>query len=198
MAVVGDRVQVPSRKVGEAPHDGVVTGVTGSLLRVRWSTGEVSTVVPSMGSLTIVEKQSGSGSRRRPTRGASAAKGQVGTQAAPRRVAASKQAKKAAKESGRAGRGRRPPKRLPRSSPRSQRRPASFHGEEAPDFDGVSACRVSRTPRGAGPGAEIKLADYGWGNRHLHVRDLRVARRRNRVARERKERERKERLHPVA
>ena len=46
--------------------------------------------------------------------------------------------------------------------------------------------------------AEIKLADYGWGNRHLHVRDLRVARRRNRVVRERKEQERKERLHPVA
>jgi hypothetical protein len=46
--------------------------------------------------------------------------------------------------------------------------------------------------------AEIKLADYGWGNRHLHVRDLRVARRRNRVVRERKERESKEHLHPVA
>jgi hypothetical protein len=47
-------------------------------------------------------------------------------------------------------------------------------------------------------GAEIKLRDYGWGNRHLHVRDLRVARRRNRVVRERKERESKEHLHPVA
>jgi hypothetical protein len=46
--------------------------------------------------------------------------------------------------------------------------------------------------------AEIKLTDYGWGNRHLHVRDLRVARRKNRVVQERKERERKERLHPVA
>jgi hypothetical protein len=28
-------VQVPSRKVGEASRDGVVTGVSGSLLRVR-------------------------------------------------------------------------------------------------------------------------------------------------------------------
>ena len=46
--------------------------------------------------------------------------------------------------------------------------------------------------------AEIKLADYGWGDRHLHVRDLRVARRKNRVVRERKERETKEHLHPVA
>ena len=59
MAVVGDRVEISSRKVGEAPRDGVVTGVTGSLLRVRWSTGEESTVVPSMGSLTVVGKQSG-------------------------------------------------------------------------------------------------------------------------------------------
>ncbi len=104
MAVVGDRVQILSKKVGEAPRDGVVTGVTGSLLRVRWSTGEESTVVPSMGSLTIVGKQSGSGARRRQTRSASAAQGRVGTQAAPRRVAASKQVKKAAKKSGQATR----------------------------------------------------------------------------------------------
>ncbi|MGO9334622.1 MAG: DUF1918 domain-containing protein [Acidimicrobiales bacterium] len=69
MAVVGDRVQVSSRKVGEAPRDGVVTGVTGSLLRVRWSTGEESTVVPSMGSLAVVAKQSGRGGRKRQTTG---------------------------------------------------------------------------------------------------------------------------------
>ena len=77
MAVVGDRVQVPSRKVGEAPRDGVVTGVTGSLLRVRWSTGEESTVVPSMGSLAVVGKQSGSSGRKRQTKSASAAKRRV-------------------------------------------------------------------------------------------------------------------------
>jgi hypothetical protein len=73
MAVVGDRVQISSRKVGEAPRDGVVTGVTGSLLRVRWSTGEESTVVPSMGSLAVVGKQWGGGGRRRHTTSASAA-----------------------------------------------------------------------------------------------------------------------------
>ncbi len=80
MAVVGDRVQVPSRKVAEAPRDGVVTGVTGSLLRVRSSTEEESTVVPSLGSLAVVGKQSGSAGRRRQTRqtrSASAAKGPV-------------------------------------------------------------------------------------------------------------------------
>jgi hypothetical protein len=80
MAVVGDRVQISSRKVGEAPRDGVVTGVTGSLLRVRWSTGEESTVVPSMGSLAVVGKtrlQSGGDDRRRQTTRASTAEGRV-------------------------------------------------------------------------------------------------------------------------
>ncbi len=102
MAVVGDRVQISSRKVGEASRDGVVTGVTGSLLRVRWSTGEESTVVPSMGSLAVVGKQSGGGGRRRQTTSASATKGQVGTRAVPGRVAALKQVTKAVKESGQA------------------------------------------------------------------------------------------------
>ena len=46
-------------------------------------------------------------------------------------------------------------------------------------------------------GAEIRLSDYGWGGRHLHMRDARVAHRKNRV-RQPKEWERKERLHPVA
>ncbi len=74
VTVVGDRVQISSRKVGEAPREGVVTGVTGSLLTVRWSTGEESTVVPSMGSLAVVGKQSGGGARRRQTTSASTAK----------------------------------------------------------------------------------------------------------------------------
>jgi predicted NUDIX family phosphoesterase len=47
-------------------------------------------------------------------------------------------------------------------------------------------------------GAEIRLSDNLSVGRHLHVLDLRVAHRRNRVVRERKERERKERFRPVA
>ncbi len=46
-------------------------------------------------------------------------------------------------------------------------------------------------------GAEIRLSDYGWGSRHLHMRDARVAHRKNRV-RQPKEWERKERFHPMA
>jgi hypothetical protein len=56
MAVVGDRVQVPSKRVGQAPRVGVVTGVSGALLRVTWSGGEESTIFPSMGSLVVVGK----------------------------------------------------------------------------------------------------------------------------------------------
>jgi hypothetical protein len=77
MAVVGDRVLVSSRKVGESPRDGVVTGVTGSLLRVRWSTGEESTFVPSLGSLAVVGNKSGSGGRKPKATSAPAAKGPV-------------------------------------------------------------------------------------------------------------------------
>jgi len=45
---------------------------------------------------------------------------------------------------------------------------------------------------------EIKLSDYQWGSRHLHMRDVRVAHHKIRVERERKQRERKECFHPVA
>ncbi len=54
MAVVGDRVQVPTKRVGQTPREGVVVAVTGSLLRVRWAGGEESTIMPSMGSLVVV------------------------------------------------------------------------------------------------------------------------------------------------
>jgi hypothetical protein len=56
MAEVGDRVQAPSKKVGQQPREGVVTGVSGALLRVKWSTGEESTITPSVGSLIVVGK----------------------------------------------------------------------------------------------------------------------------------------------
>jgi hypothetical protein len=54
MAVVGDRIQVPSKRVGQTPREGVVTGVSGALLRVTWSSGEESTIFPSMGSIVVV------------------------------------------------------------------------------------------------------------------------------------------------
>ncbi len=47
-------------------------------------------------------------------------------------------------------------------------------------------------------GAEIRLSDNLSVGRHLHMRDVRVAHHKIRLARERKERESKERFHPVA
>jgi hypothetical protein len=46
-------------------------------------------------------------------------------------------------------------------------------------------------------GAEIKLSDYGWGSRHLHMRGVRDAHHKK-VERQRKEQETKERWYPVA
>ena len=45
-------------------------------------------------------------------------------------------------------------------------------------------------------GTEIKLSDYGWGTRHLHMRDVGDAHHKIRMQQP-KERERKERRHPV-
>lgn len=53
MATVGERVHVASRKLGQPPREGVVTAVSGRLLRVKWSTGEESTIIPGAGSVSI-------------------------------------------------------------------------------------------------------------------------------------------------
>jgi DNA-binding protein HU-beta len=53
---IGDRVRLASTKVGQAPRDGVVTGVNGGLLRIKWSTDEESSLIPGAGSITIVRK----------------------------------------------------------------------------------------------------------------------------------------------
>jgi len=56
MPVVGDRVQMHATKADWAPRVGVVIGVTGSLLRIKWLTGEESTVVPGAGALASSER----------------------------------------------------------------------------------------------------------------------------------------------
>jgi uncharacterized protein DUF1918 len=56
MPDVGDRVRMHATKVDQAPREGVVTGVNGSLLRVKWSTGEETTMVPGPGSVAVIGK----------------------------------------------------------------------------------------------------------------------------------------------
>ena len=81
MAIVGDLVQVPSAKVGQAPREGEVVAVTGSLLRIRWSTGEESTIMPAMGSLVVVGK-----AKSRGRAGGSKAPAKSTTKAAAKKV----------------------------------------------------------------------------------------------------------------
>ena len=52
MVKVGDRVRLSSTKGPD--RDGVVTAVTGSLLRVRWPSEEETTVIPAPGTLTVL------------------------------------------------------------------------------------------------------------------------------------------------
>ena len=56
MPVIGDRVRVASTKVDQVPRDGIVTGVIGHMLRIKWSTGEESTVVPGPGAFAVIGK----------------------------------------------------------------------------------------------------------------------------------------------
>ena len=52
MIKVGDRIRLSSMK---GPHrEGVVTAVTGSLVRVLWPSEEETTVIPAPGTLTVL------------------------------------------------------------------------------------------------------------------------------------------------
>jgi len=66
MPTVGDRVRVASRKVDQAPRDGVVTDVIGGLLRIKWSTGEESTVAPGPGAIDVIGRVRTSSSKKIP------------------------------------------------------------------------------------------------------------------------------------
>ena len=52
MVRVGDQIRLSSMKGPE--REGVVTAVTGSLIRVRWPFGGETTLVPAPGTLTVV------------------------------------------------------------------------------------------------------------------------------------------------
>jgi hypothetical protein len=52
MVKVGDRIRLSANK--GADREGAVTGVTGSMVRVRWPSGEESTVIPAPGTLSVL------------------------------------------------------------------------------------------------------------------------------------------------
>jgi hypothetical protein len=59
MVDVGARIEVESEKVGMPPKTGVVTGVNGPLVQVRWDDGHESSFVPAAGSMRVVSTSRG-------------------------------------------------------------------------------------------------------------------------------------------
>jgi len=59
MAEVGDRVVVESEKVGVEPREGTVTATEGSLVRVRWDSGEETSFVPGAGAMRVIARKGG-------------------------------------------------------------------------------------------------------------------------------------------
>ena len=52
MVEVGDRIRLASMKGPD--REGLVTAVTGSLVRVRWPSGDETTVAPAPGTLSVL------------------------------------------------------------------------------------------------------------------------------------------------
>jgi hypothetical protein len=52
MVQVGDRIRLSSMKGPD--REGLVTAVTGSLVRVRWPSGDETTVAPAPGTLSVL------------------------------------------------------------------------------------------------------------------------------------------------
>jgi hypothetical protein len=95
MPVVGDRVRVRSRKIGQVVREGVVTQVLGHLLRVKWSTGGETTFTPGPGSLTVVGRNKVRPSKKAPNKKAAAStkkRATVGSEKPTKKVGAMKSA----------------------------------------------------------------------------------------------------------
>jgi Domain of unknown function (DUF1918) len=95
MAAVGDQIEVSSKA---GPRSGVVTGVNGPMIDVRWSTGEETSFVPGPGVLSVVKRRGSRGTSQvrartgQPSRASKSSK-RKRTAASKRRVVAKKPAK---------------------------------------------------------------------------------------------------------
>lgn len=67
MVQSGDNIEIRSQKTGNPPRRGVVTGMSGRLLRIRWEDGEESSIVPGPGTLNVLGPQRKT-NRKKPTR----------------------------------------------------------------------------------------------------------------------------------
>ena len=58
MVDVGARVAVESERVGVPPRGGIVTGVSGEMVQVKWDDGHESSFIPAAGSMVVVSPPS--------------------------------------------------------------------------------------------------------------------------------------------
>jgi hypothetical protein len=83
MAKVGDRIRLSS---GKGPdRDGVVTAVTGTMVRVRWPSGDETTVVPAPGTLSVLASSGDDAAAVTGVQGARAATGKAEPKKAPKK-----------------------------------------------------------------------------------------------------------------
>ena len=54
MVDVGARIEVESERVGAPVRSGVVTGVNGPLVQVKWDDGRETSFIPAAGSMRVV------------------------------------------------------------------------------------------------------------------------------------------------
>ena len=97
MVKVGDRIRLSSMKGPD--RDGVVTAVTGSLLRVRWPSQKETTVAPAPGTLTVLAptetvKETARTKKAARKRSATATKATSGKKATPDKTRSRKKAAK--------------------------------------------------------------------------------------------------------
>jgi hypothetical protein len=92
MVKVDDRIRLLA---GKGPdREGVVTALTGSMVRVRWPSGEETTVIPAPGTLTVIASPGDQAPAARRQR--AAPKRAAGKKTAARKTAARKTAAKTA------------------------------------------------------------------------------------------------------
>lgn len=97
MLKTGDRIRLSSTR---GPNrEGVVTAVTGSLVRLRWPSGEETTVVPAPGTLTVLTATEGA-SRRAAKKNEGAVKGRAGASKKPAGKGATSKARPTKKTKG--------------------------------------------------------------------------------------------------
>lgn len=63
MPKVGDRIVVEGSKVGGGRREGTLTGVVGSLIKVRWTDGGETLMAPGAGAIQVLPGNAKAGSK---------------------------------------------------------------------------------------------------------------------------------------